>query len=241
MKSLRYNAKTNRVTINSITPELEKLVKSNNLDFDYKYNIVKLTPNNAKKIEKLVEEDDSYFLFTKHLCDHFGLEKIKKNENRCLIGIIREIDRDNSTNVWRYKESRALIYKIRDYILDPKNNFFEELERGNPELPDKIFEYCGKRGVKSLSSKVCMNMCKYIFNKDNYYINDSFIRYALPYYLDYYKVDRTLKDGKVIKTCNDVDKLSYKDLFYLLDKLNNKRLARYELDHIIWYCYKSFK
>ena len=54
---------------------------------------------------------------------------------------------------------------------------------------------------------------------------------------------------KEYKTSSEFDRLSYEDLHKILDELNNKasrihnqeKLKKTELDHIIWYCYKSFK
>ena len=128
-----------------------------------------------------------------------------------------------------------------EYISDPDNNFFERLEEGDDSLPDKILHECDA-GFKSLSSKICKYLCEYYCEKDNYYINDSFIRAMLLFYLDYYEVEHT----EVI-SIGKVNSMSYKELHGWLTKLHeasNKKhqckITKSELDHILWYCYKSF-
>ena len=138
------------------------------------------------------------------------------------------------------------------YISNPNNNFFNNLKSGCVGLPDEICNKCGN-GLKSLSSKVC----KYLFGffqytntnggDNKYYINDSYIRHALLFYLDYYGVNK-VAGSKKLKNTGNVDSLSYKELHHLLSELHKARdikhndgiLTKTELDHIIWYCYKSF-
>ena len=203
--------------------------------------IVLLSKENAQIIDRLIKEDDDYFPFSKHLFDYFGLDKIRCNEDRALFALLREIDRDNSTNVWRYKKNRNSFYNIIDYIVNPDNRFFDRLREGDNTLPDEIVTECGD-GLRSLSSKICKYLCEFAYNRDNYYINDSFIRHILLFYLDYYKVEHP-----DLSSCRDVNALSYQDLYNWLAKLHRQRDEKYgdtitknELDHILWYCYKSF-
>ena len=139
-------------------------------------------------------------------------------------------------------------------IRDKKNKFFERLSNGDPSLPDDLTSASGA-GLKSISSKICKYLCEYIYGFHNYFINDSYIRKALPFYLESYGFDfKSIKinDNIVIhiKSSSDCDNLNYRDLHYilcqLLDKANEEaktfkdRISPDELDRIIWYAYKSF-
>ena len=199
--------------------------------------IVLLTRQNADIVEKLIASDDNYFPFSRELFNYYKLPKIKNPNDKALFAVLREIDRDNSTNVWRYGQNRDSLYAVCNYIHDPKNKFFGKLKAGYRSLPDDIAK-CGK-GLKSFSSKVCKYLCEFAYGKDNYYINDSVVRRVLLFYLDYYKVDHS-KINSILKVDDP-----YVDLFDLLEKLRNKantkhggKITRSELDHILWYCYK---
>ena len=116
-------------------------------------------------------------------------------------------------------------------------------KKGERKLPDELVKYCGKR-VKSLSSKICKYLSELIYRKDNYYIYDKYIRHALPFYLDYYGISHNFNKSKDI----NINKLSYEDLYKRLEELRDKinrsyrnTITKNELDHIIWYCYKSLK
>ena len=222
-----------------------------NLDYDcYNYHkngnpngnkIVLLTKDNADKIENKIKIDDDYFPFSKNIFDFYGTQDVIKDTNRALFAVVRMIDRDNNTGVWRYGHKKQF-YKMIDYIKDRRNNFFNRLNdqnKGDTTLPDEIVVACGTE-VKSLSSKVCKYLCEFIYQGDNYYINDRVVRHILLFYLDYYGVQHNLSNNKV-------DELSYVDLYSLLTKLHNARNAEHngtitksQLDHILWYCYKSF-
>lgn len=233
--------------IENITPKLKSLIDNNDIDFEEKYNIVKLTKGNAKIIEKLIKNDDDYFPFASILFQYYGKKRVIVNKNKALFAVIRQIDRDNNTNVWRYKQNRNNFNNMILYISNPENNFFDKLKKGEKTLPDDIVNACGT-GLKSLASKVCKYLSKWMFNKDNYYINDKVVRHVLLFYLDYYKVDKTL-NGKELNNSRQIDKLSYESFFDFLNRLNTKAkekhndvgLTKNELDHILWYCYKSFK
>lgn len=237
MAKIKYG---NRGQIIEDSEEFSKLIETNNLSVDGK--IVLLTKENAVIIEELIKNDDDYFPFSQLIFNHFGIDKIKNNTERSLLGIIREIDRDNRTNVWRYKKNRNSFYTMIEYISNPSNRFFDRLESGDIKLPDEIVECCGT-GLKSLSSKICKYLSEFAFEKDDYYINDSFVRHVLLFYLDYYGVEHL-----EINSSNAVDTLDYKSLYDWLSKLHNARdrkhgdiITKSELDHILWYCYKSFE
>lgn len=168
-----------------------------------------------------------------------------------MVYVLREIDRDNCTNVWRYDEKgREAFRSIIKYISNKKNNFFSDLEKVRVDLPDVLLDQAKKsKDIKSFCSKVCKYLDDYVYKNNRYYINDKYIRHALPFYLDKYNVKIEFDNKKFeYKSYRDFDKLPYKELFICLDELKDaasrfhkeKILKKNDLDHIIWYCYKSF-
>ena len=246
MNMIKYSSKSQSI---SPTPIFLDLCQTNNLDMGgFNQQIVLLTKNNSNIVENLIQNDDTYIPFAKIIFDSFNqngfMRAIRTNNNKDnpLFIVAREIDRDNNTNAWRYQKNRKSFMKMINYIKNPKNKFFDRLDSGDTDLPDDIVKNCGT-ALKSLSSKICQHLCEYIYQKDNYYKNDSKVRNMLLFYLDCYGI----RHNK-IKSIGDVNKLTYRDYHNLLDELmdarnniyNDGTISRSELDHIIWYCYKSF-
>ncbi len=245
---LKYNKNKKRTIITKVSPVLKKLID------DYKLgnhnNIILLTRDNADTIEGIIKKDPNYFgfskiIYQKHYNDFKNNADIWANRDGSLFALLRILDVDNSTNVWRYKYKRDNFNKMLNYMIEPKNEFFTKLEKGDVNLPDILSSNeVGGTAVKSFSSKVCHYICIEAFGLDLYYKNDKFIRAALPFYLDEYAVKHNIKSkGKV-------DSFNYKELHETLESLldaankkhkNNPKITKGELDHIIWYCYKSFK
>lgn len=222
--------------------DFDSFIVSNKLELSYgEYSIVLLTKENADIIENLIENDDSYLPFSKMIFDYLGVNKVKNNIDKALFMVAREIDRDNNTNVWRYKKNRKSFYNMISYIMNPDNKFWARLESGDITLPDEIVDKCGNN-LKSLSSKICKYLCEFVYEKDNYYINDSYVRAMLLFYLDCYGIEHSK-----LKSIDTVNHLTYIELYGLLEKLHiarenrhNDKITKSELDHIMWYCYKSF-
>jgi len=245
---LKYNKSKKRTLITKVSPVLQKLIDDYNLDVHN--NIILLTRDNADKIEDIIKNDQNYFdffkiIYQKYYNDFKNKEDIWANRDKSLFALLRILDVDNSTNVWRYKYKRDNFNRMLDYMVDPKNEFFVNLQNGDVNLPDILSDNkVGGTAVKSFSSKVCHYISIEAFGLDNYYKNDKFIRAALPFYLDEYAVTHN------IETKGNVDNWSYEKLHETLNSLleaankkhNNKpEIKKGELDHIIWYCYKSFK
>ncbi|MFA6781016.1 MAG: hypothetical protein WCR77_02335, partial [Bacilli bacterium] len=136
------------------------------------------------------------------------------------------------------RTSKEVMRLLAKYICDTSNNFLKRLEDGEPKLVDDMLIYLmhsNQRKDKSLVSKVCKYLNEWKYGKDSYTINDSFIRGALPYYLAYHKIDKSLWKNKKI------EEMSYADFFNLFDELKNvfPDLNRHQLDHLIWYSYKN--
>ena len=247
---LKYDNKNSVIKTNSL---FDDLIKTNKLSVDK--NIVLLTKENANKIENLISKDDNYYPFFPKIFKSFNFNDIQENKDRALFACIREIDRDNSTNAWKYNNKKESFYEIIKYIQNPSNKFWEDLKNGEKNLPNKLLdasenkENSNNKGLKSLASKIC----KYLsdetskINKsykfDCYYINDRIVRGVLLFYLDYYIIEHNN-----IKTAHKLQNIDYCELFDLLESLNNSaakkhgnKLTKNELDHILWYCYKSFE
>ncbi len=270
------------------TDEFDKLVQYNNLETVG--NIVLLNKHNADIVEYLIKNDPDYIPFAKYIFEYFkndkeiGLEGIKENQANSLLAIIREIDRDNSTNTWRYGNKQAII-NVVEYIKKNSKDFFDHLESFDKNLPETIIEEAGRairkddeekrNEIRSLASKICKYLYEYFCEGEaidagkksrghdgvGYYINDTYIRSALLFYLDYYeeKVDgdkvkeyrKIEEDNKRRKSSRALYDISYNELYDMLNKLHNlsdevakqegkEKITKSELDHIIWYCYKSF-
>ena len=139
---LKYNEKNQKII--KMTKQLEEL-KKQKLDVN-KNNIVRLTKQNSDFIEKKLINDDDYYPFTKTLVKYFGEEciinnSLEKNVDNCangaLFAVLREIDRDNNTNVWRYGTGRNQFNLIFKYM-NAKDEFFTELKHGTGCLPDAL-------------------------------------------------------------------------------------------------------
>lgn len=212
--------------------------------------IVEINANNSKCIEDAIKEDDSYNLtFYDKIFNFYGGETGFPKDNReAVLAVIRMIDMENSTNMWRMKGNyRNTINNMVEYTCEEKNNFWEDLKNGCVELVDKLTKAGkGEDGVdgKSLSSKVCKYF-NFLYGGNAYYINDEVVRRVLPYYMKYYDVK--LCGGILPKSHKGkykIDKMSYENLYKCLDALKKKAdpggvLSKTEFDHIMWYSYKK--
>ena len=216
--------------------------KDNGIDKNLDY-LVLLNERNSKKVEKMILEDDGYIQFTKMVYTHYKnssfFRKFPRYNRDAIFSLIRIIDIENSTNVWRY--NREAINKMVEHILNKNNDFWGRLKKGDPKLVDDL-KNVSKTDVgepKSLASKVCKYFAQHILrNNDLFYINDKFVRKVLPFYLKYYCDDKET-------TFTFVENASYEELYRLLSKLHaeirnrGEKLDKSCLDHIMWYCYKE--
>lgn len=212
--------------------------------------LILLNKTNSIKVEDAIKNDLAYVNYIKMV-----YESIKANnggvfpecDRASIVALVKIIDYENSTDVWIHCNDS--FFKMVDFIIDPKCEFWDRLKKGDPELVDDLTNFSeGKvwrrpRGKEekeekkakfpSLASKICKYLAQYVLGKDYYYINDKFIRKVLPYYYHYYL-------GKKIAISQD----NYADLFSKMEKLHAEisktdTLTKNELDHIMWYCYKS--
>lgn len=211
------------------------------IDKDY---VVKLSKSNSRIIENDISTNESYnaefaIKIYKYyqLLNNGNFPKTGRDAKTPITDVIRMIDLENSTNIWRYKDKRPQLLNMVDFIIEDKNCFWERLEKGDITLVDELRKSskAETEGPKSLASKICKYFSEMFFNKDNYYINDYVVRHVLPFYMDYYGIEKK----KNTKTY--FDNLSYKELYKYIDELRKKvcgSLSKSEVDHIMWYCYR---
>ena len=141
MGVIQYNTRSKN--IGPFTEELNSLITNCNLDYDATKNLILINEHNGDEIEKVIEADKDYIPFAKYIFNYLVKSYQTQMDKDKLIAIIREIDRDNSTNIWRYKKSREKIFKAVNFIVEPKHNFYERLKVGDKTLPDQINAYVG--------------------------------------------------------------------------------------------------
>lgn len=227
---------------------LNSLATQNNIEMDSMNNLVKLTKSNSRIIENLIRNDYGYIPFANMIYNQLCSENSGSfpNTTYAWTALVRIIDLDNSTQVWRFH--RPVFHKIIDYIVDPSNNFIYRLSQGDVLLVDEIKKSMQSVDIKSLPSKICKYTSEYMNFGDNYFINDYYVRSMLPFYLDYYRVDwSSICTRNCLATKTDREALPYQVLYSLLNVLLEKvneneqeKLTKNELDHIIWYCYKNY-
>lgn len=227
---------------------LELLINRNGIEMDITNKLVKLTKSNSRIVENLIRNDYGYIPFANMIYKQLCSENNDSFPNTAYAwsALVRIIDLDNSTQVWRFHKHD--FHKIIDYIVEPTNNFIDRLSHGDVSLVEEIKDSMKPVDIKSLPSKICKYTSEYMNFGDNYFINDYYIRSMLPFYLDYYHVDWSnicTRNCLAMKTHREA--LPYQVLFNLLEALLEKineneqePLTKSELDHIIWYCYKSY-
>lgn len=222
-------------------------IKRDPYSSNYEY-LVLLNKNNSNIIENLLKKDEAYYPYTRDVVEKYLVNgRFPFSEYVPVFAVIRMIDIENSTNVWRFNRNKLRnmvryinsISNFQDRLLDSDKNkrakLVDELvAKSNISDNDETEEGAQP---KSLASKVCKYFAEYISKNDDwYFINDSFIRKVLPYYQRYYGV---------VKASN-INNMNYVSLFNELEKLyievnkdKEEKITRGQMDHIMWYCYKN--
>ena len=237
------------------------ITKYANLD-----HLILLNKHNSDIIEEQISGDPNYIQFTKMLIQYYidhsdtTPKAFPKYNREAVLAIVRMIDVENSTNVWRF--NREKVFEMVDYIIDRDKNFWSDLIDEDVDKrkqlvkslanssPDEDSEEEGEEErndtikPNSLASKICKYFAQYIENDENqklYFINDSFVRSTLLYYYYFYTGEELTK--------KEINAYTYDKLFdkldEILDKANkdiedeNLKITRGRMDHIMWYCYKN--
>ncbi len=163
---------------------------------------------------------------------------------RDVYAVVRQIETDNSTGDLRYHRGVACDF-IANYIIDPRNDFVRRIAPGTTPvdavaLVDDIRAQLVRAGLynaRSLASKVCKYFSE--FNSsgaaDVFYIDDSFVRESVPYYMNY--LFGVNVPPSVVK------RSSYADLYGWLSRIHSRAtggvLSKSKLDHLLWYIYRK--
>ena len=235
------------------------IIKYNN-SFDYSEELRRLKDEQGLEVNDnegkpivLLSEENSRIIEARIKAEYPARAKEKFNDN-CNNGqfqwdnrdgirkVVRQIATDNST-----RSPNTVIDAITDYICDPIKKFKFKVKKGEVRLVDDILQHLADNNLrrdKSLASKVCKYLNLYL-GKIDYYINDKFVRTLLPYYYEYYVKKSSIRDNELQKmaTPDQRSHLKYEKLWNYLEtikKSSKTNLNRNQIDHIIWYCYKSF-
>ena len=204
----------------------------------YNWNIVDAC------IQKLPNYNGAHDIYQKILNKQGTTLMFNRND---VYEIIKKIAVENST-----RTPDKSIDAFVNYITNKKLNFWGELQSGNIELPDMIYNFVkekSNRKEKSLASKICKFLNDWIYNKKDYTINDSFVRGVLPYYLAYHGVNsdiwiKSKGNKKVLQTFEDEIKpykFFWRGFNSLMQELNNKKinLSPHQVDNIVWFCFRD--
>lgn len=209
-----------------------------------KVYIVLLNKNNSQIIENEINNNPDYNgNFARKIYEYHKMTSggsFPEYKQTAALDVVRMIDFENSTQIWRFRNNRNYLTKMVDYIVDPYSNFWQDLAKGDIDLIGNLINASGASytvgGPRSLASKICRYLSLYHFNADAYYVNDSVVRHVLPYYLNYYGLTLPSKNKTYF------DHISYNDLHNYLEKIRSQicpNLTKEELDHLMWYCYKK--
>ncbi len=231
MITLEKNCESLKDLVQFSTPEN---IREQLFGLDENY-MIKLTKENAQKVRVCIRSDarykkssyEEYYNFLGKSLEKYSLDELEK--------IIGYIATSNST-----RSPKESICAFSQYIYLNLNTFLKKLNDGDISVIEDLKRVKTPRHEDSLISKICRYLCELEFEKINFIINDNVVRSILPYYLDFYGVDKRLwtKKGKIIK----FDKLSYSQLHNLIEevrKQTTENLTLRDVDDILWYCYKN--
>lgn len=143
------------------------------------------------------------------------------------------IDVTNSTHIGIHRQ-KIVLKELADIIVSIRD-FDERLRQGDPSLVPQIARTNGKVNFFSFASKYCTFHSVNVYGNDDYVIQDSVVKRALPLYVSGLK-EKTIDDW--IKTYN-YD--AYKACIDALLDANgiNIPFQRRKLDHYLWYTYRK--
>lgn len=233
-RSAATERKKQRGIPNTLEEELLLTVSDNLLGLTKdRYLLVELTRENSAIVEACLAADPAYSMSGKAVAEkYFGSGDYSE---RAYFEVIHCIATENST-----RTSKETMEILARYCANPDNNFLSRVQSGDQTLVDALTLHLAQsksRKDKSLASKMCRYLNEWLYGGCAYTINDSVVRAVLPYYLAYYKIDRSLWAGKKF------DDLSYVAFYALFSLVRDAVgvLDNHQLDHLIWYAYKNDK
>ena len=168
--------------------------------------MIKLTEENSKKVEALIESHNRYGAPTARewLNQHKSVDTYTLSD---LTEFIRRVARDNST-----RTSNRNIDILANYMFSKIIDILKRIEKGDYSLVDELSDlrHLGAtRKEPSLSSKVCRYIDDWYYGNDYFTINDSVVRVLLPYYYLYYDIAFDV----------NIDEISYADFMKYFNEL----------------------
>ena len=233
------------------TSEFESLLNKSVSTYKKPCNLVKLSLDNSIIVKNVINEDDRYrFLFSKIVfdsCCKFNDETKEmefKRDKDSYIAVLKMIDIDNSTLVYRFHKND--FYNIINFIMNDEDKFYARLKDDDITLVDDLTNVCSKNLI-SFCSKVCKFLNQRIFNHDGYYIYDYYVSTIAYHYLDYYKIFKPEKYASLDIKKSFLNDKNYQHFHFILSKIHEFRdnefkdqISKHDLDQIMWYCYRSF-
>lgn len=224
MKTLKLSSARD---VPSLTTEADILSAGFKLDEN---GMVALTKENSQKAYDCICMNPKYKAAHMEYYEKLGEKSLASYSLSEWQEMIRIIAASNST-----RSAKKNTKSMGKYIFNNKDAFLEKLKSGEFSLVDNLaFGKDYTRHENSLASKGCSYLCRLEYKKALFPINDKVIRTMLPYYLGYYEVAN-------VQT-SDLDRMSYVELAELLKKLKTKAggsLTYYDIDQIIWWCYRN--
>ncbi len=203
--------------------------KLRGLDFDDNFLPI-INKRNADICNVLIDNDKKYNskvpqkIFNRIKTSRPSLKNVPQSDWESLISVIRNINHTRTSNKAVNAFARYLFTnsKIIDDIINGRNNAVDDILtflKGNP-VPI------------SLASKVCKWIYRWNKNgrKDAYAIYDSVVRSVIPYYAKHF--------GVTINHLKDLDDYVKYDKI-VKDISKNSNVDLHNLDHILWYFFKS--
>ncbi len=167
-----------------------------------------------------------------------GKKKLEYTYAEIIEHAVEAVDRENSTHLNSDHVGRA---EIVERIVSLKKSELLECLR-NPDYKDmKLFRLIADktsaeykaRTNQSFASKFCHYACFYVFEdtqyQDNYMIYDSILKKVLPWYLEYYGIERY----------DLSDYANYRKAVDRIREASGIEISRNGLDHLLWYYHKG--
>lgn len=204
---------------------------------------VEAEPKENKKGDKTYGGSSAYWMtqLKSILIDSGSNGECKYEYEEIIKGAVESVDRENSTHLNADKCGRQEITKrICDFDRKELIKCLKNPDYGNMKLFNEISkETSAGRRNSSFASKFCHYACFYVFEgteyQDNYSIYDGILKKVLPWYCDYFHIN---------KTQYDFDK--YEDFRKAVDAVRNAseektrvEISRNGFDHLLWYYHKG--
>lgn len=158
--------------------------------------------------------------------------------------VVFQIEQDNSTMDFRFHGGVGCDF-ITNYILDPRNDFVRKIAPGTaPAIATALVDdirnqmvAAGLYDARSLASKVCKYFSEFnsSMTADVFYIDDSFVRESIPYYLDYLFGMRVSHSAVEASTYTQL----YDWLSLIHTRVTGGALTKSHFDHLLWYIYRK--